>query len=77
MFHQVHWTPQKIAQRIKLITPLVYRQRQAIPPFRYQKISGPMENPPIGPDIDDSRWEVIHPNCLSAMKVSRPIPFSS
>lgn len=62
MFHQVRWTPQKIAQRIRLIEPLVYRRQQAMPPFRYQRMAGPMENPPIGPDVDDSRWEVIQPN---------------
>ncbi|MEP7291606.1 MAG: glycoside hydrolase family 38 C-terminal domain-containing protein, partial [Chloroflexota bacterium] len=62
MFHKVRWTPQKIAQRIRLIEPLVYRQRQPLPNFRYQALEGPLVAPPIGADIDDSAWEVIEPN---------------
>jgi alpha-mannosidase len=58
LLHQVRWTPQKIAQRIKLIEPWVYRQRQPLPPFRYKTLSSPLEDPPIGEDVDDSAWYV-------------------
>jgi alpha-mannosidase len=62
LFHKIRWTPQKIAQRIRLIEPLIYRQQQILPPFRYQALAGPLETPPIGANIDDSGWEVIQPN---------------
>ena len=61
MLHQVHWTPQKIAQRIKLIEPWVYRQRIPLPAFRYKTLSSPLETPPVGADVDDRAWEVIQP----------------
>ena len=60
--HTVRWTAKKIAQRIRLIEPLVYRRKQALPPFRYLPLSGPLEIPPVAPDVDDSRWAVVEPN---------------
>jgi alpha-mannosidase len=62
LFHKIRWTPQKIAQRIRLIEPLIYRQQQVLPPFRYQTLTDPLDTPPIGAQIDDSQWEVIQPN---------------
>jgi alpha-mannosidase len=62
MHHQIYWTPQKIARRLSLIAPLVYRQRRPLPPFRYITLSGPLEEPPVAPDMDDSPWETIAPN---------------
>jgi alpha-mannosidase len=62
MYHQMHWTPQKIARRLALIAPLIYRARHPLPPFRYITLSGPLEQPPVGADIDDSQWETIDPN---------------
>lgn len=59
MLHKVRWTPQKIAQRIQLIAPLVYKQRSPLPPFRYKTLPSPLEAPPIGADVDDSAWEEI------------------
>ena len=61
MLHKVRWTPQKIAQRIRLIVPWVYRQRHPIPAFRYKTLSSPLEAPPIGAEIDDSAWQIIQP----------------
>ncbi len=49
MLHKIWWTPQKIAQRIRLIEPLVYRRQQMLPPFRYKT------------DVDDSTWAIIRP----------------
>jgi len=62
LIHKVRWTAQKIAQRINLIEPLVYRRRQALPPFRHADLTSPLEPPPVGPDVDDSGWPVIEPN---------------
>jgi alpha-mannosidase len=59
MYHQVYWTPQKITRRLALIAPLVYRQLDPLPPFQYTTLAGPLEEPPVSPDIDDSGWETI------------------
>ncbi|MCK4471119.1 MAG: alpha-mannosidase [Anaerolineae bacterium] len=62
MIHKVRWTAPKIAQRISLIEPLVYRRRQPLPPFRYTTLSDPMAAPPVAPNVDDSDWPAIEPN---------------
>jgi alpha-mannosidase len=61
VLHNTLWTPQKIAQRIQLIEPLVYRQRQTIPAFRYRTLSSPLVEPPVGIEVDDREWEMIEP----------------
>jgi alpha-mannosidase len=61
MLHRIRWTEKKIAQRIELIQPLVYRQRKALPPFRYQTLPDPLTSPLVAPDVDDSSWQVIEP----------------
>jgi len=62
MHHKTRWTSLKIAQRLTLIEPLIYRRHQPLPPFRYQVLSGPSEPPPIGLEVDDSDWVTIPPN---------------
>ncbi len=62
MFHKLHWTPQKIAQRLTLIRPLVYRQKKLLPAFHYQPLPDPLEPPPVGIDVDVREWPVIQPN---------------
>ena len=62
MDHKVYWTPQKIAQRIDLIEPLVYRKRHPLPAFRYKALASPLAEPEIGEGVDDSAWETIEPN---------------
>lgn len=59
MSHKVRWTPLKIAQRLGLIEPLVYKRKHALPAFRYKTLTNPDEAPPI--DADDSTWQVIQP----------------
>ncbi|MEM8535335.1 MAG: alpha-mannosidase, partial [Chloroflexota bacterium] len=61
MSHQIRWTAQKIAHRLPLIEPLVYRQRQPLEPFRYHTLSGPAEDPPVTSDVADSDWSAIEP----------------
>ncbi|MDY6877235.1 MAG: alpha-mannosidase [Chloroflexota bacterium] len=60
--HKTRWTAQKIAQRIALIEPLVYRRRHPLAPFCYAALPGPLDEPPVGPDVDDSDWPVIKPH---------------
>ena len=62
MRHTTRWTTKKIAQRLALIEPLVYRRSVPLPPFRYQALGGPMDQALPGADIDDSGWTVIEPN---------------
>jgi alpha-mannosidase len=62
MIHRVRWTAEKIAKRIALIEPLVYRNRHPLAPFRCTTLASPMADPPVGPDVDDSDWPVIEPN---------------
>ncbi|HYO88348.1 MAG TPA: hypothetical protein VER79_06845, partial [Candidatus Limnocylindrales bacterium] len=62
MQHQFRWTAKKIAQRLALIEPLVYRADAPLAPFHYRTLSGPLEAPPLDPSMDDSGWDVIQPN---------------
>ena len=61
MQHKTRWTPQKIAQRLQLIESAVYQQRVPIGAFQYKALGGPLETPPVGPEIDDHGWTVIAP----------------
>jgi alpha-mannosidase len=60
--HQSRWTAQKIAQRLALIEPLIYRYRQPLAPFRYTELDGPHSPPPVGLDVHDTAWPVIEPH---------------
>ncbi|MDY7079583.1 MAG: glycoside hydrolase family 38 C-terminal domain-containing protein [Chloroflexota bacterium] len=62
MIHKIRWTAQKIAQRIALIEPLVYRRQHPLAPFRYLALDGPLDQPPVAPDVDDGDWPVIEPH---------------
>jgi Alpha-mannosidase len=61
MYHQIRWTIEKISQRLNLIAPLVYRQRQTITPFRYLALESPRVLPPVSAEVDDSAWTTIEP----------------
>ena len=62
MLHKIRWTPQKIAQRLQLIQPYIYRRRQPLPAFRYKTLPGPLDTPPVEAEVDDRNWELIQPN---------------
>src|SRR5512141_503780 len=62
MIHQSRWTARKIAKRLKLIEPFVYRQRESLGAFRYCALASPHAEPIIDPKFDDSAWEVIAPH---------------
>jgi len=59
MRHQIRWTAQKITNRLTLIEAQTYRQRQEISPFRYHYLTDPLDPPPVAPDLDVSKWQVI------------------
>jgi alpha-mannosidase len=59
--HTIRWTTQKIARRLRLIEPLVYRLHQPLAPFRYAALPGPLDAPPVGREVDDAHWPVIEP----------------
>ena len=61
MYHKTRWTPEKISQRLDLIAPLVYLRQQALPPFRYRLLEGPLAPPPAGLEVDDTAWQEITP----------------
>src|SRR5579859_2123557 len=62
MFHEIRWTAPKIKQRLALLAPLVYRRSQPLAPFRVHPLTGPLDAPPVGPDVDTSSWSEIAPD---------------
>ena len=61
MLHKARWTEKKIAQRIALVEPLVYRRTRPMPPFRYQTLPEPLAAPLVAASVDDSAWQTIEP----------------
>jgi alpha-mannosidase len=55
--HSVRHTAEKIAKRLELITPLIYRRASPLEPFLYKKLSGPLEPPLLNSDTDG--WEAL------------------
>jgi alpha-mannosidase len=62
MYHKIRWTPEKIAARLKLIEPLAYIRRSALPPFRYRELESPLSDASVGLEVDDSGWQEVHQN---------------
>ena len=60
VFHQIHWTQKKIEARLRLVEPLIFRDKKPLAPFRYKELSSPQEIPPFGADSSD--WQVIKPD---------------
>lgn len=82
MHHKTRFTPEKIAQRLKLIEPLVYRARQPLPPFRYHELPDP-STPPIT-NLDPTDWPEIQPHTYwgkwqtnFVLRTSYSVPFDS
>ena len=61
MYHQVRFTAEKIARRIALIEPYIYRQRLPLAPFRFQQLDSPLEGNLVNSQYDDSGWAIIQP----------------
>ena len=62
MYHRQRWTPEKIKQRLELITPLVYIKRKALSSFHYRELANPTTQPPIEINVDDSSWQEVDAN---------------
>jgi alpha-mannosidase len=62
MYHKQRWTPEKIKQRLELITPLVYIKRKSLSSFRYHELENALTPPPIGTQVNDSDWQEIDAN---------------
>ncbi|MDO8945281.1 MAG: alpha-mannosidase [Desulfobacterales bacterium] len=60
MYHSHRWTAEKIAQRIDLVEPLVYRRRIPLPEWRILPLSSPSDGLPA-PE-GESVWERIPVN---------------
>ena len=59
MYHRQRWTPEKIKQRLDLISPLAYIKRKSLPSFKYRELMGPTVPPPVQTGVDDSSWQEI------------------
>jgi alpha-mannosidase len=59
MRHEIRTTLRKIETRLRLIEPLIYREKQPIPPFSFHPHEGADERGWTGIDIDDSDWPKI------------------
>lgn len=57
MNHRYRWTPQKIADRLRLIEPLIYRRKVLLPVFRFKALATALEMP--APDVDATEWQTI------------------
>ncbi|MFO7680393.1 MAG: alpha-mannosidase [Chloroflexota bacterium] len=62
MIHKTRWTAQKIAKRLELIEPLVYRRKFPLAPFQYTTLANAAENPPLGSEGADRDWQTIAPH---------------
>lgn len=61
MLHEIRMTARKIARRLKLIEPLVYRRRRALSPLRMKPLRDPLERPPLTARPDEAGWVIIPP----------------
>lgn len=61
MNHDVRATHKKIARRLELIAPFIYRKKQALGGFRYLELPDVNIHPApyIGTDVNDSQWHVV------------------
>lgn len=59
MRHEKRTTLRKIETRLRLIEPLIYREKQPIPPFSFHLHENSDERRWTGIDIDDSDWPKI------------------
>ena len=61
MTHAWRWTAEKIARRLELIEPLVYRRQRSLPPFQYQAL-------PSSGEIDEAAWSSLYSTVSRAVR---------
>jgi alpha-mannosidase len=61
MSHAVRFTARKIAQRLRLIEPLVYRRRAALAPWHYRRLDAAAASAPVTLDDDTRTWPRVPP----------------
>ena len=62
MYHRTRWTPEKIKQRLELISPLVYIKRKSLPSFHYRELDRAIAFPYIGAEVNNSQWQEVGVN---------------
>lgn len=62
--HHIRMTGLKIAKRLDVIAPLVYRQKYLLAPFHYYGLSSPLDAPLVNVEVDEGGWQTIHPGEL-------------
>ena len=62
MRHEKRFTIDKLKTRMRLLEPLVYREKQALDPFKYHLHNSAEQPGKVGIDIDDSNWPCIDPD---------------
>src|SRR3954471_17390434 len=62
LHHDIRLTARKIAARLALIEPLVYRRKHPIEPFLFKALDGPGAPPPVEPTVGDAGWQVVPPH---------------
>ncbi len=59
LYHDIRWTSPKLHQRLDLIRPLVYRQRDRLPEFYYRRLAGPLHAPFGERRVGEDEWQKI------------------
>jgi alpha-mannosidase len=59
--HEVRLIAEKVARRIALVQPLVYRRRKPLAPLRYRPLDGPSADPPLDEPADINGLPVVEP----------------
>ncbi|MEM7024906.1 MAG: alpha-mannosidase, partial [Pseudomonadota bacterium] len=60
MSHKIRFTAEKIAERLKLVQPIMIRRRHPIGAFRYKALPDAATPPPLNESTDD--WPQIEPD---------------
>ena len=59
MNHALRFTAAKIAQRLDLVRPFIFRRQNDLVPFRIRELANAAEDPPL--DADPAKWPEIAP----------------
>lgn len=62
MLHDIRWTSEKIAQRLRLVESLVYRGEEPLRPFDLLGLEGPHVGFSPDPEVGGAGWVPVAPN---------------